>query len=94
MSNSDIDWKIEHFDHFVFWLHPFSPLISCNLLTADMADVFPIDQAISEEVRNDLLYAQEQLCKNKTGKFGLVITGASLEHALTDHKVRNFLRSS
>ena len=60
---------------------------SCNLLTADMTDVFPIDEQAPEEVEKELKTAQQEIQKNPNGKFGLVITGASLEHALTTYKV-------
>jgi len=52
-----------------------------------MADVFPIDENAPEEVERELITARNQIDNSKDSKFGLVITGASLEHALKDYKV-------
>ena len=64
---------------------------SCNLLTADMADVFPVDVGSAEEVLKELEDAWKEIKAKPDARYGLVITGASLEFALTNHKVASIM---
>ena len=63
---------------------------SCNLLTNEMQEVFPISTEEKSEIEAELNKAKNTIIpareKNPEAEFGLVITGGSLTFALAEFK--------